>query len=325
MNYQIKLLLLSFFVALVVATIIIPMLRKFKIGQIEREDGPQSHLKKKGTPTMGGIITLITLIVMSIFIFIEYREVLPEVTKSYIILVLVSVGFGVIGFIDDFKKLILKDTVGLKPAYKMIGLLLISVTFVIFLLQSLNIKTDIIIPFINNSINIPVYLYIPFVIFVMLGTTNAINLTDGIDGLATSVTTIIIACLTVIGVINQCEEVVFLGSIICGANLAFLLFNMYPAKIFMGDTGSLFLGGAIASMAIYLKNPLILLIIALVPIAETVSVIIQVAYFKKTGKRIFKMAPLHHHFELSGWNENKIVTIFSVITLALCIIGVYSI
>lgn len=325
MNYQIKLLLLSFSISLVIATIIIPILRKFKIGQIEREDGPQSHLKKKGTPTMGGIITLITLIIMSIFVWIEYGELLPETTKSYILLALVSIGFGIIGFIDDFKKLILKDTIGLKPAYKMIGLLVISVTFVIFLLQFINIGTDIIIPFINKSINIPIYIYIPFVIFVMLGTTNAVNLTDGIDGLATSVTTIIIACLTVIGVINQCKEVVFLGSIICGANLAFLLFNMHPAKIFMGDTGSLFLGGVIAGMAIYLKNPLVLLIIALVPIAETLSVIIQVAYFKKTGKRVLKMAPLHHHFELSGWNENKIVTVFSILTLVLCVIGVYSI
>lgn len=325
MNYQIKLLLLSFFISLVIANIVIPILRKFKIGQIEREDGPQSHLKKKGTPTMGGVITLITLLIMSVLLWIKYKEILPETIKSFILLVLVSIGFGIIGFIDDFKKLILKDTTGLKPAYKMIGLLIISVAFVIFLLQFINIGTDIIVPFLKKSINIPSYLYIPFVIFVMLGTTNAINLTDGIDGLATTVTTIIIACLTVIGIISKCTEVVFLGSIVCGANLAFLLFNMYPAKIFMGDTGSLFLGGVIASMAIYLKNPLILLIIALIPVAETLSVIIQVAYFKKTGKRILKMAPLHHHFELSGWNENKIVTVFSILTLILCIVGVYSI
>ena len=167
MNYQIKLLLLSFSISLVIATIIIPILRKFKIGQIEREDGPQSHLKKKGTPTMGGIITLITLIIMSIFVWIEYGELLPETTKSYILLALVSIGFGIIGFIDDFKKLILKDTIGLKPAYKMIGLLVISVTFVIFLLQFINIGTDIIIPFINKSINIPIYIYIFHLLYLL--------------------------------------------------------------------------------------------------------------------------------------------------------------
>ena len=155
----------------------------------------------------------------------------------------------------------------------------------------------------------------------MLGTTNAVNLTDGIDGLATSVTTVIIACLTVVGIVYEVKEIVLFGSIICGVNLGFLLFNMYPAKVFMGDTGSLLLGGAVVSMALYLKMPLILVVIALIPVLETISVIMQVAYFKKTGKRIFKMTPLHHHFELSGWNENKIVTVFSFITLILCVVG----
>lgn len=162
-------------------------------------------------------------------------------------------------------------------------------------------------------------------ILVLLATSNAINLTDGIDGLATSVTAIILTCLTVIGIIFDIKEIVVFGSIVIGTCLGFLLFNLNPAKIFMGDTGSLMLGGAVAGMALYLKMPLLLLIIALVPVIETISVIIQVRYFKKTGNRIFKMTPIHHHFELSGWNENKIVSVFSIITLALCIIGLIAI
>lgn len=319
MSYQIKVLLLSFCVGLVVSLIVIPILRKLKVGQIEREDGPQSHLKKQGTPTMGGLAIIITIILMGIVSYIQYRIKEPLVIKNLIPLILVSVGFGLVGMVDDFKKLVLKNTEGLKPAYKMLGLLIIAVTFVIYLYKTIGTQT--LIPIAKTYVTMPVLLYIPFAIFVMLGTTNAVNLTDGIDGLATSVTTIIIACLTVIGIMLDVKEVVLLGSIVCGANLAFLLFNMYPAKVFMGDTGSLLLGGVIVAMALYLKMPLILIVIALIPVLETLSVMIQVAYFKKTGKRIFKMAPLHHHFELSGWNENKIVSVFSIITLVLCFVG----
>ena len=172
---------------------------------------------------------------------------------------------------------------------------------------------------------LPVWFYIPFVIVVMLATTNAVNLTDGIDGLATSVTTIMITCLTVIAIILGIKEVTIFGSILIGVCLGFLLFNLHPAKVMMGDTGSLMLGGAIAGIAIYLKMPLLLVIIAIVPIVETLSVIIQVAHFKRTGERIFKMAPIHHHLELSGWKENKIVSVFSLITLIFCVIGLMSI
>ena len=319
MSYQIKVLLLSFCVGLIVSLIVIPILRKLKVGQIEREDGPQSHLKKQGTPTMGGLAIIITIILMGIVSYIQYRIKEPLVVKNLIPLILVSVGFGLVGMVDDFKKLVLKNTEGLKPAYKMLGLLIIAVTFVIYLYKTIGTQT--LIPIIKTYVALPVLLYVPFAIFVMLGTTNAVNLTDGIDGLATSVTTIIIACLTVIGIMIDVKEVVLLGSIVCGANLAFLIFNMYPAKVFMGDTGSLLLGGVIVAMALYLKMPLILIVIALIPVLETLSVMMQVAYFKKTGKRIFKMAPLHHHFELSGWNENKIVSIFSIITLVLCFVG----
>lgn len=319
MSYQIKTLLLSFFVGLIISLIIIPILRKLKVGQIEREDGPQSHLKKQGTPTMGGVVMIVSMMIMTAVAYIQYIKSEPEVVYNLIPLVLVSLGFGLIGLIDDFKKLVLRNTEGLKPSYKMLGLLIISVTFVIFLYQTVGTKT--LIPIVKQYITLPVWIYIPFAIFVMLGTTNAVNLTDGVDGLGASVTTIIIATLTVVGIMLGIKEVVLLGSIVCGTNLAFLLFNMYPAKVFMGDTGSLLLGGVIVAMALYLKMPLILLVIALIPVFETVSVIMQVGYYKKTGKRIFKMAPLHHHFELSGWNENKVVSVFSIVTLVLCIIG----
>ena len=167
----------------------------------------------------------------------------------------------------------------------------------------------------------PLFVYIPFAILVILATTNAVNLTDGIDGLSSSICTIIITCLTVIATIFGVKEIVVFGAIVIGAVLAFLMFNIYPAKAFMGDTGSLFLGGVISGIALYLKMPLLLLLIAIIPVIETISVIIQVACFKKTGKRVFKMAPIHHHFELSGWKENKVVMVFSVITLIVCVIG----
>ena len=207
----------------------------------------------------------------------------------------------------------------------MIGLLIVSVAYTIVLVKVLNIGTDIYIPFVKEYITLPIWLYIPFAVIVMLATTNAINLTDGIDGLSTSVTTIIITCLTVISILLGVKEVTAFGSILIGACLGFLLFNLHPAKVMMGDTGSLMLGGSIAGIALYLKMPLLLLILAIIPIIETLSVMIQVAYFKKTGNRVFKMTPIHHHFELSGWKENKIVSVFSLVTLIFCIIGLFAI
>ncbi len=326
MNFQIKLLLLTFFVTVVFSLLIIPILRKLKVGQIERTDGPQSHLKKQGTPTMGGIIMIIGITVITIAVaYYYYQKGNVEVAIKILPLLFASIGFGIVGFIDDFKKLVLKNTTGLKPAYKMLGLLIISVSYTIYLIKVLRIGTDTYIPFIKEYIEIPVWIYIPAAIFVMLATTNAVNLTDGVDGLSTSVTTIIITCLTVIGIIFDVKEIILFGCIVCGSNLAFLLFNLHPAKIMMGDTGSLLLGGVIASIALYLKLPLLLIVIAMVPVLETVSVILQVTYFKLTRKRLFKMAPLHHHFELSGWNENKVVSVFSIVTLIFCVIGLNSI
>lgn len=323
MEFQVKVLFLTFAITVILSFIIIPILRRRKVGQIERDDGPQSHLKKQGTPTMGGIIIILSMIIVCVGLFFYYTKYRPEPTiaKNILPLLITSVGFGLIGFIDDFKKLVLKNTKGLKPSLKMLGLLIISVVYIIYLIKGLNLGTDTYIPILKEYVNIPIYAYIPFAILVILATTNAVNLTDGIDGLSSSVCTIIITCLTIIATTLGVKEIVIFGAIVIGAVLGFLMFNIHPAKVFMGDTGSLFLGGVISGIALYLKMPLILLLIALIPVIETLSVIIQVTYFKKTGKRVFKMAPIHHHLELSGWRENQVVMLFSVITLIVCVVG----
>lgn len=323
MNFQITTLLISFVVTIVLALIIIPILKKIKIGQIEREDGPQSHLKKQGTPTMGGIIFMLSIIICTIASYIYCKTIgEPEIANNLIPMLCLTIGFGLVGFIDDFKKLVLKNTDGLSPKNKMLGLLIISILYTVFIIKFSNHGTGIVIPILKKEIVLPTILYIPFAILVILSTTNAINLTDGVDGLSSSVCAIIMTCLTVIAMIRSVSVVAILGSIAVGSILGFLIFNLHPAKVMMGDTGSLFLGGLISCLALYLKMPLLLIIIALVPILETLSVIIQVLFYKKTGNRIFKMAPLHHHFELSGWNENKVVRVFSVVTLLVCIIGI---
>ena len=323
MIFETNILLISFAVSVVLAIIIIPILRKLKVGQVERAEGPESHLKKQGTPTMGGIIMIITmiLVITGTYLFMTINNQ-KEVVDNLLPMLLLSLGFGIIGFIDDFQKLVLKNTKGLKPSYKMLGLLIIAVAYTIFITQFTDVGTQIYIPIWNQYITLPIYLYIPFAIFVLLGTTNAVNLTDGVDGLAASVCIIIITCLTVIGITSGISAVSILGSTVIGAVLGFLMFNLHPAKVFMGDTGSLLLGGVISGLALYLKMPLILIIIAFIPIIETVSVMIQVAYYKKTGKRVFKMTPIHHHFELSGWKENKVVIVFSLITLVLCFVAI---
>ena len=325
MEFQLKILLVSFIGTMLIGLIVIPILRYLKVGQSEREDGPKSHLKKSGTPTMGGIMMAIGIIGATIFAFFHYMGKEPEVGEKLIPLIGASIGFGIIGFIDDFKKVILRNTDGLKPSAKMLGLLIISVLYVVYLLGFSDLGTDTLIPFVNDYITLPIYIYIPFCIIVMLATTNAINLTDGVDGLATTITLIIVTTLTAIGIIFDIKEIIIYGSIICGTCLGFLVFNINKAKVFMGDTGSLLLGGVVSCCAIYLKVPLLLLIIAAVPVFETLSVIIQVAYYKKTKKRIFKMTPIHHHFELCGWSEPRIVAVFTIITVLASVVGLYGI
>ena len=322
MSFQIKILLLSFALSVIVSLIVIPILKKLKVGQSEREEGPKSHLTKKGTPTMGGLILIITTIILSAFLYIDYAGDEPEIATRLLPMIFVTIGFGLVGFIDDFKKVVLHNTDGLSPRLKMLGLMVIAIAYVVMLVFNFNNGTDIYIPFINRYITLPLWIYIPFAVVVILGTTNAVNLTDGIDGLATSVTTIILTCLTVISIVWEVKETTIFGCIVIGAALGFLLFNLHPAQIFMGDTGSLLLGGAIAGIALYLKLPLLLIIIAIIPVIETISVMIQVLVYKKTGKRVFKMTPIHHHFELCGWKENKIVSIFSLVTLIMCMVGI---
>ena len=325
MSFQIKILLLSFAVSVIISMIVIPTLKRLKVGQSERDDGPKSHFKKMGTTTMGGLILIISTLLLSAFLYIDYSADQPEIATRLLPMIFVTIGFGIIGFIDDFKKVILHNTDGISPKAKMAGLFLISLIYVFMLVFVFKNGTDIYIPFFKVYLNLPVWLYIPFAVVVILSTTNAVNLTDGIDGLSTSVTTIMLTCLTVISIIFGIKEKTIFGCIVIGAGLGFLLFNLHPAHIFMGDTGSLLLGGAIAGIALYLKLPLLLLIIGIVPIIETLSVILQVIYYKKTRKRLFKMAPIHHHFEMVGWKENKIVSIFSIITLIASVIGILAI
>ena len=319
---QIIYLFSAFILTAILGKFIIPVLKKLKVGQSEREDGPRSHLRKQGTPTMGGIMMIISIIIFTAISCIVIKE------KDYIISILAvasaSIGFGIIGFIDDFKKVILKNTDGLNPKLKMFGLLIISIIYTIFLTRYLNMDTYVLIPFTSLKINLPMWIYVPFIIFVMLGSTNAINLTDGVDGLAGSICTIMLTAMSILSIKLGNLGISIFGSIVAGSCAGFLIYNFHKAKVIMGDTGSLLLGGAISSMAIFLNNPLVLIIIAIVPIIETLSVIMQVLYFRKTGKRLFRMSPLHHHFELKGWRENRVVAVFSAVTFAASLIGIFS-
>lgn len=316
MNSQMLNLIVSFLATVILGLIIIPKLKKFKVGQVVRTDGPKEHLKKSGTPTMGGIIIIIVIIVMLGISSISYPILfLPLVAIT---------GFGIVGFIDDYKKLVLKSSEGLSPRKKILGLTLTTAIFIFLYINIFNLSTEILIPFLNIPINLSVGTFIVFTTFIMLASSNAVNLTDGLDGLASGIVAIIMTFFTIVAIKNLDTEMVILGFTTVGTCLAFLLFNSYPAKIFMGDTGSLALGGAIASIAIILKMPLYLAIVAIICILETISVILQVVYFKITkGRRLFKMAPLHHHFELVGIKENLIVNAFWLVTIAACLLAYY--
>ena len=259
LKFETLILMISFITAIILGIIIIPILRKLKVGQIERDDGPQSHLKKQGTPTMGGIIMILAMmiVVTGTYIFLIYNNQ-SDIANKLLPILLLTIGFGLIGFIDDFKKLVLKNTKGLKLSYKMLGLLIISVAYVIYLVYGLKIGTETYIPILKQSITIPIYIYIPFAIIVILATTNAINLTDGIDGLSSSVSAIIITCLTIIGIQYNLTEISIFGSIVIGSVLGFLMFNLHPAKVFMGDTGSLLLRRCDFSISIIFKNAIII-------------------------------------------------------------------
>ena len=319
---QIIFLIVTFVFSAILGKYFIPVLKKLKVGQNERQEGPRTHLRKQGTPTMGGIMIIISLIVMVlVYVLGIVRDF--EKAKPILALLFASVGFGIVGFVDDYKKVVKKNTDGLNPKLKMFGLLIISVLYTVFLVKFTSIGTGIIIPFTNFEFVLPLWGYIPFTIVVMLATTNAINLTDGVDGLAGSVSTIIVLAIAIIANKLLFPEVAMFSLILAGAIIGFLIYNFHKAKVMMGDTGSLFLGGAISSILIYLKMPLFLLILAIIPVIETLSVILQVLSFRLRGKRIFKMAPLHHHFELTGWRENRVVGVFSFITFIASVLVIF--
>lgn len=323
MSIQIIYLISSFLFTAILGKLIIPILKKLKVGQSEREDGPRSHLKKQGTPTMGGIMMMMTIVVFTVVVCLLNRK--SEFVFPVLMIAIASLGFGMVGFVDDFKKVVLHNTEGLNPKLKMLGLLIVASIYTIFCLEYMNISTNLILPFTDFQLNLPTWLFIPFTILVMLSTTNAVNLTDGVDGLAASVCAIMITAISIIAIRLGYTDISILGAITVGSCLGFLVYNFHKAKVMMGDTGSLLLGGLISSMAIYLQIPLFLLIIAIIPILETLSDILQVIYFRKTGKRLFRMAPLHHHFELTGWRENRVVGVFSLVTLIFSMIAIVAI
>ncbi len=302
---------ISFIVASILGPIIIPLLHKLKFGQNIRQEGPKSHLKKAGTPTIGGLIFIFATII-TMFIMVG------NPTDEAMIALYSFVGFGFVGFLDDLLKIIKKKNEGLTSGQKMILLLIVSGFLTWYAYKY--IGTSINIPFLNGQINFGLF-YIPFVMFYFAGVTNAVNLTDGLDGLATSVTVLVTTFLGIISYnLGHISLAIFCVAL-AGALLAFLRFNAFPARVFMGDTGSLALGGAVAMVALILKMPLILVLIGIIYVIETLSVILQVVSFKLTGKRIFKMAPIHHHFEQLGWSETKIVSVFSIITVVFCFIA----
>lgn len=304
--------LISFFISVFLTPIVIPFLQKFRMAQYVREEGPKTHLKKSGTPTMGGLIILSAAAATSVLFIRQYPGIVP--------VLFTTLGFGFIGFLDDYIKIVMKRNLGLLAWQKMALQIVIAAIFLYYLYQYEKIGTDILIPFTGESLDLGIW-YFPFAFFVILGTVNGANFTDGLDGLESGVTILISVFLTV-AAIEFHNDLFVITAAVTGSLLGFLLFNVHPAKVFMGDTGSLALGGFVVSAAIMLKMPAFLAMIAVIYLLEVLSVIIQILYFKMTGgKRFFKMAPLHHHFEMCGWAETRIVVLFSIITALMCLVA----
>ncbi|MFI3207628.1 MAG: phospho-N-acetylmuramoyl-pentapeptide-transferase [Eubacteriales bacterium] len=314
MNYTILMpVLIAFTISLIGGPVIIPVLRRMKMGQTEREDGVQSHLEKAGTPTMGGIIILGSVVITSLFYIADFPKIIP--------ILFVTVGFGLIGFLDDYLKVVLKRSDGLLPKQKLVLQIVITGIFAFYITSVAEIPLTILVPFTNGYYLDFGWLAIPILFFAVIGTVNGTNFTDGLDGLASSVTVLVATFFTVVAIGTE-SGIEPITCAVVGALLGFLLFNVYPASVFMGDTGSLALGGFVASTAYMMQMPLFILIVGFIYLVEVLSVIIQVTYFKKTGgKRIFKMAPIHHHFELCGWSETRVVAVFSIITALLCLVA----
>lgn len=305
--------LISFIVSVLLGPVVIPFLRRLKMGQTEREEGVKSHLKKAGTPTMGGVMILASIVITSLLYVKDYPKIIP--------VLFLTVGFGLIGFLDDYLKVVMKRSDGLFPKQKMALQIVVTAIFAFYLVKVAEIPLTMLIPFSGGKyLNIG-WLAIPLLFIAVIGTVNGTNFTDGLDGLASSVTVLVAVFFTVVAVGTE-SGIEPITCAVVGALMGFLLFNVYPASVFMGDTGSLALGGFVAGAAYMMQMPLFIIIVGMIYLIEVASVMIQVTYFKKTGgKRIFKMAPIHHHFELCGWSETRVVTVFSIITAILCLIA----
>lgn len=308
----------AFVLTVVIAPFGIPLLRRLKFGQSIREEGPQSHMAKAGTPTMGGIIFMISIVLATIVCGLMFEIF----TTQTIVLLLVFAGFGIIGFLDDGLKVIFKRNLGLTSFQKLIGQIVIAIA-AFLLLRVGDFSTVISIPYTNYELDFGV-LYVAFLIFWLVGFSNAVNLTDGLDGLVSGLAAIAFAAFGVIALYNEQTDIAVFAFAVTGALLGFLIFNANPAKVFMGDTGSLALGGALAMVSVLVKQELLLLLVGLVFVIETLSVILQVGSYKLRKKRIFKMSPIHHHFELSGWSEWKVVIVFWSTGLVVALIAVLS-
>ena len=305
--------LVSFALSVVLGPIVIPILRKMKMRQTERVEGVESHLQKAGTPTMGGVVILAAIVITSLFYVKDYPKIIP--------ILFVTLGFGLIGFLDDYLKVVMKRSDGLYPKQKFALQIVITAVFAYYLVKVTNIPLTLLIPFSGGKYWDIGWLAVPLLFIAVIGTVNGVNFTDGLDGLASSVTVLVATFFTVVAVGTH-SGIEPITCAVVGALLGFLLFNVYPASVFMGDTGSLALGGFVASTAYMLQMPIFIIIVGMIYLVEVASVMIQVTYFKKTGgKRIFKMAPIHHHFELCGWSETRVVAVFSIITAILCLIA----
>ena len=303
--------MISFAISVALGPLVIPFLRRLKVGQTVREEGPESHLKKNGTPTMGGILILISVVITSLFFVKDYPKIIP--------ILFLTLGFGLIGFMDDYIKVVLRRSMGLRAWQKFALQIVVTGVFTFYLLRYTDVSLAMKVPFLNGVFLDFGRMNIPILFFIVIGTVNGTNFTDGLDGLASSVTVLVATFFSVVA-IGTGSGIEPITCAVVGALLGFLLFNVYPASVFMGDTGSLALGGFVAAAAYMMQMPLFIVIVGFIYMIEVLSVIIQVTYFKLTGgKRIFKMAPIHHHFELCGWAETRVVAVFSIVTALLCL------
>ena len=305
--------LLAFAISVVLVPAGIPFLRRLKVGQTVRDEGPESHLKKNGTPTMGGILILISITITSVFFVKDYPKIIP--------VLFLTLGFGLIGFLDDYIKVVLRRSLGLRVWQKFLLQIIVTGVFTFYLLHYTDVSLVMKVPFVSELYLDFGWMNIPILFFIVIGTVNGTNFTDGLDGLASSVTVLVATFFSVVA-IGTGSGIEPVTCAVVGALLGFLLFNVHPASVFMGDTGSLALGGFVAAAAYMMQMPLFIVIVGFIYLAEVLSVILQVGYFKATGgKRIFKMAPIHHHFELCGWSETRVVAVFSIVTALLCLVG----